>query len=121
MTTMKCVLVTGGRGYSDRKTVFDALDALKPNILMEGGAAGADALAREWATKNGAQSVMVPANWNRLGRAAGPVRNTMMVTILKAFEKAGWECSVVAFPGGAGTASCVSIATDNGFVVKKVE
>ena len=118
---MMCVLVTGGRAYANRKKVFDTLDELRPDILIEGGAAGADALARAWATDHGAQSVMVPANWNKLGRAAGPARNVMMVAMLKAFEKAGWKCAAVAFPGGRGTAHCTTNAQENGFDVQVVK
>jgi predicted polyphosphate/ATP-dependent NAD kinase len=44
-----------------------------------------------------------------------------MVTICRALEKTGWDVIVVAFPGGHGTASLVSIATDNQLLVRNVE
>ena len=118
---MKCVLVTGGRDYANRRSVFDTLDVLKPDVLIEGGAAGADALARAWATERGVQPATFSANWNKLGKPAGPIRNAMMVTVLKALEKAGWECKVVAFSGGRGTANCTMTAEESGFVVEKVK
>jgi hypothetical protein len=62
----------------------------------------------------------VPALWTKFDRAAGPKRNFVMVEILKALAGSGCECVVYAFPGGRGTASCVSIATDAGLHVKKV-
>lgn len=50
---MSVVLVCGGRDYDDRAHVFDVLDGIHgafPIVrIIEGGASGADRLAREWA------------------------------------------------------------------------
>lgn len=67
------VLVTGGRGYSLRPVVFAALDTvveeLRPAdasirlVVVEGGAAGADLLARAWvAERAGHLSEIHPAD-----------------------------------------------------------
>jgi hypothetical protein len=118
---MKAVLVTGGRDYANRARVWVILDGIGPDLLIEGGATGADRLAREWAEDHGIHGVTVPARWNKLGKSAGPARNSVMVTICRALEKTGWDVIVVAFPGGHGTASLVSIATDNQLLVRNVE
>jgi YspA, cpYpsA-related SLOG family len=116
----KCVIVTGGRDYGKRLRVYEALDGIKPDLVIEGGATGADQLARDWADERGVHRATVPALWKKFDRAAGPMRNGVMVEILKALSGSGRECVVCAFPGGRGTASCVSIATDAGLYVKEV-
>ena len=68
--------------------------------IVQGGASGADAMARRWADEHGYDSVTYEADWRNEGRAAGPRRNTRMLD---------GECvsMVVAFPGGSGTADMV--------------
>lgn len=104
------ILVCGGRDYADRKNVFAYLDRLWREAapldaleVIQGGATGADALAREWCCARAVPYVNVPANWNLHGRAAGPLRNQKM---LDKYE----PDLVLAFPGGRGTADMVSRA-----------
>lgn len=56
------VLVTGGRDYSDRATVFRELDTLHAEttitVLIHGAASGADA----WARSRGGEVVACPAD-----------------------------------------------------------
>ena len=120
---MKVVLVTGGRDFSNMNRVRTTLDGISPDFLIEGGCpTGADTHARNWADDHGVHHAIVPALWSSsLGKGAGPARNSVMVMMCKALEKMGAEVIVVAFPGGQGTASCVSIATDNDLFVCKVE
>lgn len=95
------VLVCGGREYTDRARVFHALDVLHARIpitfLIEGGQRGADTLAHEWAVSRGVPNEREPANWTAYGKAAGHMRNALML------EKYAPE-AVVAFPGNRGTA-----------------
>lgn len=108
------VLVCGGRDFDNRAFVWSKLDALhaerKFTALMQGGARGADALAAEWGrTKSGIQRYACKADWEKYGRAAGPIRNKRMLE---------WKPDlVVAFPGGSGTANMVKLATDAGVEV----
>jgi len=113
------VIVCGGRTYSDRSAVFGALDALRQRvpygtlIIIQGGATGADALAREWATIQADRIhsyVNVPADWRRHGRAAGPLRNQEMIDNYD-------PQLVMAFPGGSGTADMVRRARAAGIEV----
>jgi len=95
------ILVCGGRDYDDRKKVFEALDTLdNPCALIEGGARGADRLAREWAIDNNVPIFTFNADWETYGRAAGPIRNKQMLV-------EGKPDIVIAFPGGAGTANMI--------------
>lgn len=94
------VIVSGGRDYMGHKQVFDALDRCSPDIVVQGGCrTGADAFARDWAIRNGAQVVTFHANWKVLGSKAGPIRNRMMARFSGASR-------ALIFPGGRGTASC---------------
>ena len=94
---MRTIIVCGGRDYADAAAVGRYLSRLsKPFRIIVGGCRGADALAREWAERNGVACVVVSADWATHGRAAGPIRNRRM---LEDFA----PCAVVAFPGGAGT------------------
>src|SRR4051812_2897206 len=48
--------------------------------IVHGAAPGADSLARHWAETSGARHEPHPADWNTDGKAAGPIRNSYMVT-----------------------------------------
>lgn len=111
------LLVCGGRDYSDREKAFSLLDAIhaKRNItvLIEGGANGADCLARAWARNRGVICATVNAAWDKRGRGAGPQRNAAMLSL--------GPDGVLAFPGGRGTANMVQQAKDAGVKVVEVK
>lgn len=103
---MTRILVCGGRHYSNRDAVFAALDhyALNgPVTIIEGGAPGADSLARLWSWSRKQQCLTFPAQWSVHGKAAGPIRNQQMLDD-------GLPDLVLAFPGGRGTANMISLA-----------
>jgi hypothetical protein len=106
------VLVCGGRDYDEEDTLFAALDSLKGvSHIIEGGAPGADALAREWAKSRAVPHTSYPADWLKYGRAAGPVRNRQML-------REGKPNLVVAFPtGGPGTKNMIGLAEKAGVPV----
>lgn len=97
------VIVTGGRDYSNRKKVYEVLDKLNPDVVVQGGAPGADYLAREWALYRGKKSLTYGVDWEKHGKAAGPIRNREMLA-------KNSDAIVVPFPGGRGTANCVNEA-----------
>ena len=111
------ILVCGGRNYADREAVFRALDEVcidNPDCavtVIQGGADGADALAREWCNARAIPCLNVPADWKAHGRAAGPLRNQRMLTYKPHL--------VIAFPGGRGTADMVRRAEIAGIEVRK--
>lgn len=110
---MKDVIVTGGRDYQDDVTVKRVLDLFDIGLLIEGGARGADELARQYAAERGIQRETVHAEWTKNGRGAGPIRNREM---LERYPNA----IVIAFPGGRGTENCVSQAVLLGRTVLRV-
>lgn len=54
------------------------LDKSKITELVSGGCRGVDTIAETWAVKNGVKVVRFPADWNRYGLSAGPIRNREM-------------------------------------------
>ncbi len=74
------VLVCGDRNWADRKPIRKALLSILPlDLVIEGGAKGADTLAREVAEELGIIVREFKADWAKYGRAAGPIRNRQML------------------------------------------
>jgi len=46
--------------------------------IVSGGATGADTLGERWAKEHKIRVKRFPANWDRDGKAAGPIRNKAM-------------------------------------------
>jgi hypothetical protein len=80
------------------------------DLVIEGGAKGADRMAGYWARRNRIHLNIVHAEWNTHGNSAGIRRNIRML-------EEGKPDLVVAFPGGRGTAHMVSIARKAGVEV----
>lgn len=103
--TYEVILVCGGRDYEDIVRLEFAMDAWlrkhpELQVLIHGGARGADKLAGGWAKKRGIHVAVVEAQWETKGRhAAGPLRNEAMLWLR--------PDAVIAFPGGNGTADMV--------------
>lgn len=99
------ILVCGGRDFEDQAMVFAVLDAhlaTKGRIhIIQGGAKGADFHAKQWALSRKMPITTFPADWDKHGKAAGPIRNSLMLEESK-------PDMFVAFPGGAGTADMIS-------------
>ena len=87
------------------------------HLLLHGGARGADQSIAAAADQIGWPCRAFPAEWERHGRAAGPIRNRHMLDQALSMARNYSQDSdmpvsvlVVAFPGGAGTASLVQLA-----------
>lgn len=109
------LLVFGGRGFDDKTLFYHAIACalnwhsygeeaneswLPPNgtVVIHGDCStGADRLADEWAIVHWVPCERYPAEWDKHGRAAGPIRNQVMID--KGKPDAG-----LGFPGGKGTA-----------------
>jgi len=112
------VLVCGGRDFDDRALADRILDTHVPQgaVIIHGNARGADSLADEWATDVGLTVIACPADWNKDGKAAGPIRNSQMLAMMNPERD-----FVIAFPGGAGTADMVKKAKSKKFKVIEVK
>lgn len=109
------ILVCGGRSYNDWGKVSRTLDSCRewfaPNFcIIQGGATGADALAKQWAKLYGICCIQVDAQWGFYDKAAGSIRNQWMLNFCL-------PELVIAFPGGVGTARMVAIASKAGVPV----
>lgn len=111
------VIVTGGRDYGDAARVWLEIVRIGMQdmhaIIVHGAAPGADTLARFIAEDLGLVTEAHPANWNKWGKAAVPIRNQDMVDL-------GADL-VLAFPGGADAADCVRRARAAGIEVREVK
>lgn len=117
------VLVCGGRDYNDydyvRHVLYDFCDThgladneyKMPNgiTIIHGGAKGADHLADQWAVVNWVPIEEYKADWDKHGKAAGPIRNQQMLDTGVDY--------VIAFPGGRGTEHMKKIARKAGVSV----
>jgi hypothetical protein len=112
------VLVTGGRNYADKLTVFDCLVKLNEQferlIVVHGDADGADTLAYEVCKEVGIEQARVPATWNKYLKAAGPIRNKLMLDLFPVDL-------IMAFAGDIGTADMKKQATKLGIPVMTPE
>lgn len=117
---MKVVLVTGGRDYDDWSTVDRTLTGESPDMVVHGCALGADGMAAQWAHRHVLPQVRFPARWQKHGKQAGPMRNAAMVAFAAQLADLSHEVRVVAFPGGRGTADCVSRAHAVGLDVREI-
>lgn len=117
------ILVCGGRDFTDRDAVALALKNFKPeratevgwHIIIHGGCpTGADKLADEWADTFGVRKRVYLADWQKHGKAAGPLRNARMLA-------EGKPDLVIAFPGGRGTADMVRKAEAAGVPVRRID
>ena len=121
------VLVCGGRDFDDWDKLDGALKKVlrqsfneKINshelVIIEGGAIGADFLARVWAIYEGYSFLEFPADWNRHGKKAGSIRNQQMLD-------EGKPDLVLAFPTekSIGTWDMIKRATDAGVQVEVIK
>lgn len=125
MNKKRIYLVCGGRDFKDEERITSELNKhliqshkindlnYQDAIILTGGAPGADTLADGWAQAVGIQRVIIPANWNGSGKAAGMQRNQLMLDLMQ-------PDLVIAFPGGTGTAGMVRIARAHGTMVIEI-
>ena len=100
------VLICGGRDFDDYAMLADTLIGLigqydpKEVTIISGHARGADKLGEQFAKANNCELLIFPADWDKFGKGAGPIRNQQMID-------EGKPDLVVAFKGGKGTADMV--------------
>lgn len=117
------VIVCGSRRWSDRKKIADALADLvlergyrypHPVIVHGNAKRGADRIAEEEAGKAGLLTEPHPADWERYGKAAGPIRNEKMA-------KLGADVCIAFWDGrSTGTAHMMEMARKHGIPVVTV-
>lgn len=108
------VLVCGSREWTDRDAIYNFLAFLtRDNVVIHGAARGADSIAAEAAGRRGAAVVAFPAEWDKHGKAAGPIRNQRMLD-------EGKPDVVIAFGVGRGTGDMIRRAGKAGVPVYQI-
>lgn len=102
------VIVAGGRDFNHYPLLKKKLDNLfgvsdRAIEIVSGGAKGADALGEQYAKEIGCALKVFPADWDKYGKKAGPIRNEQM---------AEYSDALVAFWDGKskGTANMIANA-----------
>jgi hypothetical protein len=115
---MSTILVCGGRDFNDVEFLSEHLDHLRdrPDInismVVQGGAKGADLLAKQWALSRGIHCAQVDAMWDYYQKAAGYRRNSAMLELKPIYA--------VAFPGGKGTKMMIDLCKKAGITVWEI-
>lgn len=77
------ILVCGDREWTDYNAILKELkyynELYKVSFTIEGEARGADSLARVAAEQLKIPVMKFPADWDKHGKAAGPIRNQQML------------------------------------------
>jgi len=74
------VLICGSRDFNDFAAIKRVIDSLNDDdIVIHGAARGADSIAEFLAQKRGLKVLAFPAQWDKYGKAAGPIRNQQMI------------------------------------------
>lgn len=116
------VLVCGSRNFYNWRLLERTLQVFENehtdegiSCVIEGDASGADRLSEQWAIYNGISVERFPADWESLGKAAGPIRNGRMLT-------EGKPDYVIAFlaKNSVGTKNMIEQATKAGVPVKVI-
>jgi len=108
------IVVTGDRNWTDRASIVRVVENLLAHtMVIHGGAKGLDTLFGEIARSYSFAVVTIEAQWERYGRAAGPIRNEKMLR--------EWPSHVHAFHDdlkkSKGTKHCVNKALELGLAV----
>lgn len=76
-------IIAGGRDFTNYDSLKKAMATVKFGnndvTIISGTARGADSLGERYASENKLEIKRFPANWNKYGKAAGPIRNKEML------------------------------------------
>lgn len=125
------IIIAGGRTFNDYdllsieasnliKALIDSGHFTETDIrIISGHAMGADKLGERFATESGFNLTIFPANWVRLGKSAGYIRNQTMADYAKEGDHVG---VLIAFWNGKsrGTKHMIDIAEGSGLQVRVV-
>lgn len=73
-------IIAGSRGLQNRQRLEEAirLSSFTISEVVSGGARGIDQLGEQWAKRTETPVRQFLADWDRYGKAAGPIRNAAM-------------------------------------------
>ncbi len=73
------LLICGDRKWTNSQLIEDLFWYLRPDMLIAGGANGADSTAAITAVRLQVPHTIFPAQWGKHGKSAGPIRNQQMI------------------------------------------
>jgi hypothetical protein len=79
------ITVGGCRDFNDYGYIFGCLDQYLQKLddnditFISGRCSGVDTAAERYAEEKGFKTLLFPAEWDKYGKAAGPIRNKKMV------------------------------------------
>lgn len=78
----KRIIIAGSRNFNNyallKEKVSELIDHTDDNVIISGGAKGADTLGEKFAYESDMKLVKMPANWEKFGKSAGYIRNEQM-------------------------------------------
>jgi hypothetical protein len=85
-------IIAGCRDIFNGQYVREAIaeSGFEITEVVCGGASGVDLLGKDWAEKHKIPVKMFPADWDKNGKAAGPIRNAEMANYAEALV-AVWD------------------------------
>lgn len=123
-------LITGSRDFpwSEHEEIYNTLDSHlrwhPDTVMINGLAKGADTICHTWATTNNVLIEQYPAEWDKYGKGAGPVRNKQMLKRLMEKNSSIVYAFFYGDPAASrGTANMVAQCQSNGVepIVKVVQ
>ncbi len=124
---MTRIIIAGSRQFNDYGKMLKALDeqgvhlinSIDPIEIISGHASGADTLGEKFAKAYGYPLKIFPADWDKYGRAAGPIRNEQMAKYAADADRG----ILIAFPVGEsrGTRNMIKLAKQYGLEVEVIE
>ncbi len=114
------VIIAGGRNFTQYQLLKFKCDAILKNVdktdlqIVSGGAKGADELGERYARDRHILVKRFEADWDRDGKAAGPIRNRKMAEYA--------DCLIAFWNGfGRGTKNMIDVATELGLKVRIIK
>lgn len=85
------VIIAGGREFANYDLLKERCEhflsakmASNQVVIVSGHATGADALGERFSKEHNLECLVMPADWAKNGRAAGPIRNAEMAAVADA-------------------------------------
>lgn len=74
------IIIAGSRTFNNYDFVSKLLNTLdfSDAIIVSGHASGVDSLGERYANEHEIELKVFPADWNKYGKSAGPIRNRQM-------------------------------------------
>lgn len=73
--------IIGSRGFNNYELLNETMSQYinQVDVVVSGGARGADSLGEKWAKENGKETLIFKPDWNKFGKRAGFIRNQDIV------------------------------------------